>query len=70
MSSAPAPLREDVKVRKLVQQGQVSYVLKEPDKQEYYRFTVPQYQLIQLFDGIHDLTAIVNKFNETSDEYE
>ncbi|MBE1301283.1 MAG: hypothetical protein GJ680_15435 [Alteromonadaceae bacterium] len=70
MSSAPAPLREDVKVRKLVQQGQVSYVLKEPDKQEYYRFTVPQYQLIRLFDGIHDLTAIVNKFNETSDEYE
>ncbi len=70
MSVVPAALREEVKVRKLVQQGEVSYVLKEPDRQEYYRFTLPQYQLIALFDGIHDLTAIVHKFNQQSDEYE
>ena len=70
MSIIPAPLREEVKVRRFVQQGHVSYVLKEPDKQEYYRFSVPQMELIRLFDGVHDLTAVVERFNAESDLYE
>lgn len=70
MSVIPAPLREEVKVRRFVQQGDVSFVVKEPDKQEYYRFSVPQMELIKLFDGVHDLTAIVQKFNNTSELYE
>ncbi|XOV77785.1 MAG: efflux RND transporter periplasmic adaptor subunit [Aestuariibacter sp.] len=70
MSVIPAPLRDDVKVRKLVQQGECSYVLKEPDKQAYFRFSEPQYQLIELFDGVHDISQIVDKFNEESELYE
>lgn len=70
MNIVPPPLRLDVKVRKLVQQGETSYVLKEPDKQEYYRFSYPQYELIKLFDGIHDLSSVVDKFNRESEEYE
>ena len=70
MSAIPAPLREEVKVRRFVQQGDVSFVVKEPDKQEYYRFSVPQMELIKLFDGVHDLTAIVERFNEISELYE
>lgn len=70
MSVIPAPLREEVKVRRFVQQGEVSFVVKEPDNQEYYRFSVPQMELIRLFDGVHDLTAVVEKFNQTSELYE
>ena len=70
MSVIPAPLRDEVKVRRFVQQGDVSFVVKEPDKQEYYRFSVPQMELIRLFDGIHDLTAIVERFNRESELFE
>lgn len=66
----PAPLRDEVKVRRFVQQGDVSFVVKEPDKQEYYRFSIPQMELIRLFDGVHDLTAIVERFNRESQRYE
>lgn len=57
-------------MRRFVQQGDVSFVVKEPDKQEYYRFSVPQMELIRLFDGTHDLTAIVERFNQESELYE
>lgn len=70
MNIIPAPLRDEVKIRRFVQQGDISYVLKEPDKQEYYRFSVPQMELIRLFDGVHDLTAVVQRFNTESELYE
>jgi putative peptide zinc metalloprotease protein len=65
-----APLRQALKVSKLVQQGELSYVIKEPDKQAYYHFSDAQYDAITLFDGARDLQAVVDTFNQTSQVYE
>ena len=66
----PPPLREDLKVGRLVQQGELSFVIKEPDKQEYYHFNDAQYELMQLFDGTRDLERICRDYNRRSSEYE
>jgi len=66
----PPPLRDDLKIGKLVQMGELSYVIKEPDKQAFFHFEDAQYQLMALFDGARDLTRIVELFNQQSDIYE
>ena len=69
-SIIPPPLREALKIGRLVQQGELSFVIKEPDKQEYYHFNQPQYELMQLFDGTKDIERITEDFNRRSSEYE
>ena len=66
----PPPLREELKIGKLVQMGELSYVIKEPDKQAFFHFEEAQYQLMALFDGARDLTRIVELFNNQSEQYE
>ncbi len=66
----PPPLRAELKIQRLVEQGVAGYVIKEPDKHEYYHFDEAQYQMLQLFDGNHDLTRLVETFNQQSAEYE
>lgn len=66
----PPGLRGDIKVSKLVQQGVMSYVIKEPDKQEYYHFEEAQYQMMALFNGVRDFERLVFEFNRRSDLYE
>ncbi|MEO5331269.1 MAG: efflux RND transporter periplasmic adaptor subunit [Magnetococcus sp. YQC-5] len=68
--TAPTPLRPEIKIRKLVQRGEVTYVLKEPDKQAYYRFSDAQYLMLTLFDGKKEPAALVQAFDEASEEYE
>ncbi|WP_111980218.1 hypothetical protein [Algibacillus agarilyticus] len=70
MATIPAALRSELKVGKLVQMGDLSYVIKEPDKQAFYHFEEAQYQLMSLFDGVRELSQLVEQFNQTSDEYE
>lgn len=64
------PLRAELKISKLVQQGQLSYVIKEPDKQAYYHFSDAQYDAICLFDGGRDLQRVTDTFNQQSLLYE
>ena len=64
------PLREEIKASKLVQQGELSYVIKEPDSQAYYQFSDAQYDLICLFDGNRDLQSLMETFNHQSRLYE
>lgn len=66
----PPPLRDALRVGKLVQRGEMSYVIKEPDKQEYYHFEEAQYQMMALFNGVRDLERLVFEFNRRSDKYE
>lgn len=66
----PPPLREDLKVGKLVQQGELSFVIKEPDKQEYFHFQAAQYEFMLMFDGSNDLKRLVERFNRDSELYE
>ncbi len=66
----PPPLREELKIGKLVQRGEQSYVVKEPDKQQYYHFEQAQYQMMALFNGVRDFERLVFEFNRRSDKYE
>lgn len=67
---APAPLRAELKIRKLVQRGEVTYVIKEPDKQAYYRFSEAQHLMLSLFDGKKSYEALIDAFDKASEEYE
>ncbi|WP_281556475.1 HlyD family efflux transporter periplasmic adaptor subunit [Thalassomonas sp. RHCl1] len=66
----PPPLRLDLKIRELVQRGKTTYVIKEPDKQEYYHFDQAQYQMLTLFDNKQTLEQLVETFNRQSQQYE
>ncbi|WDE13161.1 HlyD family efflux transporter periplasmic adaptor subunit [Thalassomonas haliotis] len=66
----PPPLRLDLKIRELVQRGKTTYVIKEPDKQEYYHFDQAQYQMLILFDNEKTLEQLVETFNRQSQQYE
>lgn len=69
-NTLPRPLRSTLKIRRLVQCGEICYIVKEVNKGEYYRFSEAQYEMISLFDGKHDMDQLVNLFNEKSDKYE
>ncbi len=66
----PPPLRSELKIRKIVQGGETLYVVKEPDKQEYYRFEPSQYRMLSMFDGRSDLQKLLAKFNAESKDIE
>ncbi|MDP7038753.1 MAG: hypothetical protein QGI45_06335, partial [Myxococcota bacterium] len=66
----PPPLRTALKIKKMVQGGETLYVVKEPDKQEYYRFEPYQYKMLTLFDGRHNLQKLVDRFNAQSKDIE
>ena len=68
--SAPPPLREELKIRKIIQRGEVTHVIKEPDKQTYYRFDEAQFFMLGLFDGVREPDQLVTLFNQTNGEYE
>jgi putative peptide zinc metalloprotease protein len=68
--SAPPPLRDTIKIRRIVQRGEVTHVIKEPDKQTYFRFDEAQFFMLGLFDGNRDVSELVKLFNKTNTEYE
>ncbi len=68
--TVPLPLREDITLRKMLQNGEVSYILKDVEKQKYFRFDEAQYELIGFFDGSRNLSQLVELFNATSQKYE
>jgi putative peptide zinc metalloprotease protein len=51
-------LRKDLVIRRLVQMGEVKWVVKDPVATAYYNFDDAQWGLIQLFDGTRTLVEI------------
>jgi putative peptide zinc metalloprotease protein len=43
--------------------GEVVWIVKDPEKRAYYQFRDPQWQLIQLFDGVRTRTDIQEEYN-------
>lgn len=66
----PLPLRDDLTLRRVMLDGAPSYVIKDIEKQKYFRFDEAQYELIRLFDGARNLAQLVASFNESSAKYE
>jgi putative peptide zinc metalloprotease protein len=66
----PAALRVELKIGKLTQQGILSFVIKEPDKQAYFHFSDEQFEFISSFDGVKSISQLVEAFNRYSPLYE
>ena len=63
-------LREDLKISRMVQMEQVTFVVKDPIKQEFFRFDGDEWEVISQFDGSSTLEEIVKKFNSEDHAFE
>ena len=55
-------LRPDLVIRRVVQMGEVTWVVKDPVKIKYYNFSESEWGLIQLFDGSRTRTEILEQY--------
>jgi putative peptide zinc metalloprotease protein len=56
-------LRPDIVVRRVAQEDEVYYVIKDPLIQAYYRFTPDEYEIISFFNGTRSVEQIVEEYN-------
>ena len=54
-------LRADLKVSRQVLSERVTYVVKDPIKNQYYRFDESEWSIISLFDGKSTVQEMVDK---------
>ncbi len=66
----PMPLKDDLKVRRQTIKGEVYFIVKDPEKDSYYRFDEAQFEMLSLFDGTHSIEWLIERFNASNDEYE
>jgi putative peptide zinc metalloprotease protein len=57
-------LRKDLGIRRQVQMGTVSWIVKNPAAMKYYMFQDAEWQLIEMFDGTSSRADIVARYNE------
>jgi putative peptide zinc metalloprotease protein len=55
-------LRGDLVIRRVVQMGEVTWVVKNPETIKYYNFSDAEWGLIQLFDGTRTRTEILEDY--------
>lgn len=55
-------LRSDLVIRRVVNAGEVNWVVKNPETVKYYSFNDPEWGLIQLFDGTRTRSEIFEKY--------
>ncbi len=56
-------LREDLVVRRLVQLGEVTWAIKNPETNKIYTFDDPTWELITFYNGARTRTEILNDYN-------
>ncbi|MBI2522385.1 MAG: HlyD family efflux transporter periplasmic adaptor subunit [Bdellovibrio sp.] len=57
-------LRQDLKISQMRQNNHVSYVVKDPLKDQYYRFDQSEWAIIALFDGRSTIDEMVENYNK------
>jgi putative peptide zinc metalloprotease protein len=55
-------LRPDLVIRRVVQMGEATWVVKNPETVKYYNFAEAEWGLIQLFDGTRTRTQIFEEY--------
>ena len=55
-------LRKDLVIRRVVQRGDVTWVIKNPETVKYYNFADSEWGLIQLFDGTRTRAQILEEY--------
>jgi putative peptide zinc metalloprotease protein len=57
-------LRSDLVIRRVVQMGEVTWVVKNPETVKYYNFSESEWGLIQLFDGTRTRREIHEEYRQ------
>ena len=60
-------LKSNLVVRRVVQMGEAQWVVKNPDKTQYYSFDESAWELMQLFDGTRTLSEIHDDYEALLD---
>ncbi len=55
-------LRPDLVIRRVIQRGEVNWVVKNPESVKYYNFEESEWGLIELFDGTRTRTEIFEEY--------
>lgn len=58
-------LREDLKISKMVNKSSTHYVVKDPLKEKYYRFSDEEWGIIELYNGENTYDDMVEKYNQS-----
>ncbi|MEK6706360.1 MAG: hypothetical protein AABZ06_11280 [Bdellovibrionota bacterium] len=57
-------LRADLKVTRQIQSEKVTYVVKDPIKNEYFRFDESEWRIIALFDGSGTMADLMDRYHK------
>lgn len=57
-------LRKDLVISGMVNKHNKSYVVKDPLKNQYFKFSPDEWEIIKLFDGEHTLEGLVERYHE------
>ena len=60
-------LREDLKISKMVNKTNTHFVIKDPMKESYFRFSEDEMEIISLFNGERTLEQMVEDYNNEHD---
>lgn len=60
-------LREDLKISKMVNKTNTHFVIKDPIKNTYFRFSEDEFKIIELFDGNRTLNQIIEDYNKNNE---
>ncbi len=63
-------LRDDLKISKMKTSGSIHYVVKDPLKEQYYRFSEEEWLVIDYFRGSKTLEEIMAQFNSDHQDME
>lgn len=63
-------LRKDLKITRQSFGGEIGFIVKDPLKNSYFRFSFAEWQIISLFDGSATLEEFVEKYNESHHDSE
>ena len=60
-------LRDDLKISKMVNKTNTHFVIKDPMKESYFRFSEDEMEIISLFNGERTLEQMVEDYNNEHD---
>ena len=63
-------IRADLIIIRQKQRGEIVFVVKDPIKKEYFRYSELEYQVMALFDGRHTIEQVIRDFKMIDPEAE
>ena len=68
MTKGLPKLRTDLIITRQKQRDEIVFVIKDPTKQEYFRYSEMEFQVMALFDGHHTIEQVIQDFKKIDPE--